>query len=154
MVDQQRQKDTADVRCKRGEQRPYKSPDQYPDKGVSECDRKTSSSEQAEEVVKAHPCKEFCRRHMLLVVICKRYQYQDQQRYRCKDHDSRNRKREQRFVKVLIPVSIEVLEECIDMFSSLRHLLQLIGVFDIGDPDQQKYNPDNNTDYRKQKNHK
>ena len=59
---------------------------------------------------------------MLLIVVRKRYKYQDQQRYSRKDHNSRNRKREQRLVKILIPVSIEVLEECIDMFSSLRHL--------------------------------
>ena len=96
-------------------------------------------------------CKQRGRRHVLLVVVRKGNGNQNEERYNGKHHHAQHRQRQQRDIKFLIKVAVDVLTEAVGLFTgSLLLLEQVIRLHDHHGRHDQRDNDHHRNDAEQQ----
>ena len=126
VVDEHCQKHAAEEGREGCKERPDQCPAQHLAECIAEGHRQRLTAKQRSKVCQPYPCKQRGRRHVLLVVVRKGNGNQNEERYNGKHHHAQHRQRQQRDIKFLIKVAVDVLTEAVGLFTGSLLLLQQV----------------------------
>ena len=152
LVDQHGHRQTEEVINKGCKERPDKSPAKNRQEGVSEAGR--AEAEQIFEILQSHPGKQIGRGLMLLVIVCEGNTDHENNRQNRKYENSKRRKCQKRFVKMLIQQRVKCLTVRGKSFSLLQPKLLDHILTDIHSPDKEKGSNQNDGQNSEEQNQK